>query len=78
MKKVEHPDDCIRIRNALLELGYDLNLYEVERFWKYYSAQSGECNKWPGWVEIDDKLSLKSKIEAKLNILNEIPFLPRG
>lgn len=72
MKNVEHPEVCIMIRNALLELGYDLNLYEVERFWRAYSKKQG--NDW--WV-FSESFPLKQTIASNLNILNEIPFLPR-
>lgn len=71
MKKVEHPEDCIRFRNILLELGYDLNLYEVERFWIAYSDK-----KSAGWLR--PTTSLKQEIKDNLIILNEIPFLQRA
>ena len=73
MKKVEHPKDCIRIRNAFLELGYDLNLYEVERFWRALSKYKSSVDEWLQPVEI----GLKQLIEYNLYILNEIPFLPK-
>lgn len=72
MKKVEYPEDCIRIRKALLELGYDLNLYEVERFWMDYSRKQGV-----GWFK-PTETHLRDDIANNLNILNEIPFEPRG
>lgn len=74
MKKVEHPEDCIRIRNALLELGYDLNLYEVERFWRAYSKYKPSVDEWLRPTET----SLKQEVSDNLNILNEIPFTLRG
>ena len=72
MKKVEYPEDCIRIRKVLLELGYDLNLYEVERFWRAYSKKHGA-----DWWETTETIQ-KMIVEANLIILDEIPFEPRG
>ncbi|MCH8287212.1 hypothetical protein IIB79_11935 [candidate division KSB1 bacterium] len=72
MKKVEYPEDCIRIKKVLLELGYDLNLYEVERFWMDYSRKQGVSWSKP------DETHLRDGIAGNLIILDEIPFEPRG
>ena len=52
MRKVEFPEDCRRLRDAIEMNGYGFTLYESEDFWSYKSELSSA-----GWLDLPESFS---------------------
>jgi transposase-like protein len=46
--KVEYPEDCIKVRNILNEMGYDVSLKEAEEIWQWFSS-----DREAGWLHVE-------------------------
>jgi len=53
--KVEDPEDCIRIREILYKLGYDVTLRDAEDIWTAFSEDMCAC--WIILPESDEELA---------------------
>lgn len=38
MRRIQFPDDCLRLQKRILELGYEASLVEVQDFWEWRSS----------------------------------------
>lgn len=54
IEKVNHIEDCERIKKVLFDEGYDLTLNEVEEFWYEISDKACAC-----WLSADNEESIK-------------------
>lgn len=63
IKDIRNIKDCIRIKNVLLEKGYDATLKECEELWQEFS--NSMCAWWLYLPDTDDMLL--SNIEEVLN-----------
>lgn len=46
---VNHPEDCIRIQNVLLDMGYNASLSDCEGLWREYSS-----SVWANWLYLPE------------------------
>ena len=74
MKRVEFPEDCIKIRDAMERVGYSVTLEQAEAFWKWRSELYSA-----GWLIIggrvleEDIKYVIDKFNSEFNDPNE-PF----
>ena len=54
IKKVNHIEDCKRIKKVLFDEGYDLTLNEVEELWYEVSDKACAC-----WLNADNEECIK-------------------
>lgn len=54
IKKVNHIEDCKRIKKVLFDEGYDLTLNEVEELWYEVSEEASAC-----WLEADNEEDIR-------------------
>ena len=66
IERVNHIEDCKRIKKVLFDAGYDLTLEEVEELWHNVSDEVCAC-----WLCADDDENIKFWLGLKEDVEGE-------